>query len=112
MHTFQTTRALTRQTLRSAVHSRNGLEKSKTLVLDLSSQRLSLEEAATVAFSCRTMRSRYNAKRDLLMLEFDNQREKLAYLKQLPQWLWNRGSVVWEFSPAQLELWRTEAAGG
>lgn len=105
------TRTVTRRTLSSAVRSPNRLEKAKTLVLDLSSQRLTFEEAATVAFSCRTVRSRYNTKRDFLMLEFDDQREKLAYLKQLPQWLWNRGSVVWEFSPAQLELWRTEAAG-
>lgn len=112
MNPFQATRALTRQTLRRTGRARNELDKSKTLVLDLSSQRLSLEEAATVAFSCRSVRSRYNPKRNLLMLEFDNQREKLAYLKRLPQWLWNRGSVVWEFSPAQLELWRVEAAGG
>lgn len=108
MHTFRS-RALTRRTVIPS--ARNTLEKSKTLIFDLSPQRLSLEEAATVAFNCRSLHSRYNAKRDLLMLEFDSQREKLAYLKQLPQWLWNRGSVVWEFSPAQLELWRTEAAG-
>lgn len=110
MHTFRT-RTLSRQTLSSTLNSRNRLEKARTLVLDLSSQRLTLEEAATVAFSCRAMPSRYNAKRDLLLLEFNDQREKLAYLKQLPQWLWNRGAVIWEFSPMQLELWRTEAAG-
>lgn len=109
MHTFRS-RALTRRTLVRSVFPHNALEKSRTLILDLSPQRLSLEEAATVAFNCRTLCTRYNAKRDLLMLEFDSHREKLAYLKRLPQWLWNRGCVVFEFSSAQLELWRTEAA--
>lgn len=108
----QRTRTVTRRVLHSATHTRNTLDKARTLVLDLSPQRLNLEEAATLAFNSREVRSRYNPKRDLLMLEFDDPQGKLAYMKRLPQWLWNRGCVVWEFSPAQLEAWRIEASGG
>jgi hypothetical protein len=105
------TKNAVRRTLGAALRSRNVLDKNKTLVLDLSPSRLTLEEAATLAFNSRELRSRYNAHRDLLILEFSAPREKLAYMKRLPQWLWNRGIVRWDASEAQLELWRLEAAG-
>lgn len=104
-------KAAARRALAKAVQQRNTMEKARTLVLDLSPSRISLEEAATVAFNARNMRSRYNKKRDLLLLEFDTPQEKLKYMKRLPQWLWNRQSVVWEFAPAELELWRMESLG-
>lgn len=100
-----------RRVLTKAVQQRNVLEKSRTLVLNLSPSNIDIDEAATIAFNARTIRSRYNKKRDLLMLEFDSPREKLRYLKQLPRWLWNRNCVVFDYPAAQLELWRLESLG-
>lgn len=93
----------------STIPRRDNADKSKSIVLDLSSPRISLEEAATIAFHSRSIRSRFNRRRSLLILEFDTPREKLSYLKKLPQWLWNRGCIVWEFQPTELALWRVEA---
>ncbi len=104
-------KAAARRVLARAVQQRNTMEKARTLVVDLSPARISLEEAATVAFHARNIRSRYNKKRDLLMLEFDTPQAKLAYMKRLPQWLWNQHCVVWEYAPAELELWRMESLG-
>lgn len=103
------TRTVTRRNVGSALQRRDAVEKTKSIVIDLSSSRVSLEEAASVAFHARQIRSRFNRRRSLLLLEFDTPQEKLSYLKKLPQWLWNRGCIVWEYQPAELALWRVEA---
>ena len=73
------------------------------LALNLSD--LSLGEIAKITHHVGNARSRYNEKRNLLILEFDSQQKKVDYMKQLPQWLWNRGAVLWECSNEQLEDW-------
>ena len=87
------------------------IDKAKTLVLDLSRSRMTLEEAATIAFNARDLTSSYNRKRDLLIIEFDTPREKLNFMKRLPQWAWNRGAVVWEISSEELDQWTFESMG-
>lgn len=100
-----------RRVLTKAVQRRNVMEKSRTLILNLSPTHIDIDEAATIAFNARTIRSRYNKKRDLLMLEFDTPQDKLRYLKRLPQSLWNRNCVVFDYPATQLELWRLESLG-
>jgi hypothetical protein len=79
-------------------------DKSKMLALDLTD--LSLEEVAKVTqHAGANVYSRYNEKRNLLILEFEDQQKKVDYMKHLPQWLWNRGGVLWECSNEQLEHW-------
>ena len=78
-------------------------DKSKMLALNLSE--LSLEEVAKITERVGNVHSRYNEKRNLLILEFEDQQKKVDYMKHLPQWLWNRGSVLWECSTEQLEDW-------
>lgn len=108
MHVAKT---LARRNLSRHIAGRDPLEKTRVIVLDLSPSRMSLEEAASLAFHSRHIRSRFNKRRSYLMLEFDTAREKLTYLKQLPQWLWNQGCVVWEYTQPELELWRLESMG-
>ena len=84
--------------------SRSGLaDKSRMLALNLTD--LSLEEVAKITQYIGNANSRYNEKRNLLILEFDDQNKKVDYLKRLPQWLWNRNAVLWETSNEQLEEW-------
>ena len=78
-------------------------DKSKMLALSLSD--LTLEEIAKITQHVGNVHSRYNEKRNVLILEFENQQKKVDYMKHLPQWLWNRGSVLWECSSEQLENW-------
>jgi hypothetical protein len=78
-------------------------DKSKMLALNLSD--LSLEEIAKITQHVGNVHSRYNEKRNVLILEFENQQKKVDYMKHLPQWLWNRGAVLWECSSEQLENW-------
>jgi hypothetical protein len=66
---------------------------------------LSLDEIAKITQHVGNVNSRYNEKRNLLILEFEDQHKKVDYMKQLPQWLWNRGAVLWECSSDQLENW-------
>lgn len=73
------------------------------LALNLSD--LSLEEVAKVIRQLGSAQSRFNEKRNLLILEFDHQHKKVDYMKQLPQRLWNCGAVLWECSNEQLEDW-------
>jgi hypothetical protein len=102
-------RSVVRRSLSHCVVDRDAAEKAKVIVLDFSPSRITLEEAASLAFHSRNIRSRYNKRRNFLILEFETAREKLAYLKKLPQWLWNRGCVVWEYRRPELDLWRLEA---
>lgn len=78
-------------------------DKSKMLALNLSD--LSLEEVAKITERVGNVHSRYNEKRNVLILEFEDQQKKVDYMKHLPQWLWNRGGVLWECSAEQLEDW-------
>jgi hypothetical protein len=73
------------------------------LALNLSD--LSLEEVAKITERVGNVHSRYNEKRNVLILEFEDQQKKVDYMKHLPQWLWNRGSVLWECTTEQLEDW-------
>ena len=82
-------------------------DKSKMLAINLSE--LTLGEVATITQHIGNARSRYNEKRNILILEFDHQHIKVNYMKQLPQWLWNRGAVLWECSNEQLEAWIYES---
>jgi hypothetical protein len=102
---------LIRRTLRKHVHHDALMDKSRTLVLDLSRARVTMEEAATLAFNSRDLESSYNRRRDLLILEFNSPREKLKYMKRLPQWCWNRGCILWDCSNEELDQWAFEAMG-
>jgi hypothetical protein len=82
-------------------------DKSIMLALNLSG--LSLGEVAKITQHIGNARSRYNEKRNLLILEFDDQHRKVDYMKHLPQWLWNCGAVLWECSDEQMEEWLYEA---
>lgn len=89
---------------KSRHHFSSGLaDKARMLALDLSD--LSLEEVAKITRHVGNVHSRYNEKRNLLILEFDSQQKKVDYMKHLPQWLWNHGAVLWESSDEQLEHW-------
>ena len=89
---------------RKTTHSTSSLaDKSRMLAINLSD--LSLEEVAKITQRLGNVHSRYNEKRNLLILEFEDQEKKVDYMKQLPQWLWNRGGVLWECSNEQLENW-------
>jgi hypothetical protein len=85
--------------------------RTKVLVLDISKSKLSLEEAAKLAFSTRDMPLSYNKKRDLLILEFETPHDKIRYMKRLPQWLWNKGCVIWEYTDTELQQWMLESMG-
>lgn len=78
-------------------------DKSRMLALDLTD--LSLDEVAKITHHINDAHSRYNENRCILILEFDSQQKKVDYMKRLPQWLWNRGGVLWECSNEQLETW-------
>jgi hypothetical protein len=78
-------------------------DKSRMLALNLSD--LSLEDIAKITEHVGNVNSRYNEKRNLLILEFQDQQKKVDYMKHLPQWLWNRGAVLWECTSEQLENW-------
>ena len=80
-------------------------DKSRMLVLDLSLSKLSLDELDKVTQESLDAHTRFNEKRDLLILEFEDQHKKVDYMKRLPQWIWNRGCVLWECTDAQLEKW-------
>ena len=78
-------------------------DKSRMLALNLAD--LSLDEIAKITQHVGNVNSRYNEKRNLLILEFQDQHKKVEYMKHLPQWVWNRGAVLWECSSDQLENW-------
>ncbi|MGD8591594.1 MAG: hypothetical protein PVF82_02105 [Gammaproteobacteria bacterium] len=78
-------------------------DKSRMLALNLAD--LSLDEIAKITQHVGNVNSRYNEKRNLLILEFQDQHKKVDYMKHLPQWVWNRGAVLWECSSDQLENW-------
>ena len=78
-------------------------DKSRMLALNLAD--LSLDEIAKITQHVGNVNSRYNEKRNLLILEFQDQHKKVYYMKHLPQWVWNRGAVLWECSSHQLENW-------
>ncbi len=101
---------LARRTLARGIVKYVG-DKSKFLVIDLSRSKITLEEAATLAFNARDIQSRYNKERDLLIFEFETAQEKLSYMKRLPQWVWNRGCVILEYSNDDLEQWVLETVG-
>ena len=84
-------------------HTSSLADKSRMLALNLSD--LTLEEVAKITQRLGNVHSRYNEKRNELILEFEDQQKKVDYMKHLPQWLWNRGSVLWECSNEQLENW-------
>ncbi|NOY72088.1 MAG: hypothetical protein GXP14_06885 [Gammaproteobacteria bacterium] len=101
-------KCLTQQVLSKQAFN-SPLTKSTTIVLNLSRSKVTLEEAATIAFNARRYDVRYNCKRDLLMIEFESTKDKLRYMKKIPQWLWNRGCVLWDCSAKSLDKWVFES---
>lgn len=101
----------TRRAINRGVLSSQGLDKSRYVVLKFAPSLLSLEEAAMLSFQFRDIESRYNKKRHLLILQFDSPAEKLQFVKRLPQWLWNRGCVQFDFTAPQLNQWLVETIG-
>lgn len=86
------------------IYSQSSLaDRSKMLALNLSD--LSLGEVAKITQHIGNAHTRYNEKRNVLIVEFEHQHQKVDYMKHLPQWLWNRGAVLWECSNDQLEEW-------
>ncbi|WP_455206174.1 hypothetical protein [Kaarinaea lacus] len=84
------------------------VDKTKILAIDLSLSKLSLAEVAKLVSLLQQFRSRFNKKRNLLLLEFSDPQQKVIALKLLPQWAWNRGAVLWETSNHDLQEWVSE----
>lgn len=87
----------------------NATDRSRILILNLSPSRVNESEADALFLSSLDHFFRYNKKRDLLFLEFSDAKQKLRYMKNLPPAFWNRGCVVWEYSPNQLSQWLDES---
>jgi hypothetical protein len=86
-----------------------GADRSRILILNLSPSRVNEGEADALFLNSLDHFYRYNKKRDLLFLEFSDSKQKLRYMKCLPQSFWTRGCVVWEYSPVQFSQWLDES---
>jgi len=100
-----------RRVLAKSISTGSSPDKSKILILDMTSPKVSIEEIATLSFHSRHIRSRFHKQNNWLMFEFDTTQDKLRYMKKLPLWLWTRGCVIWECSQSQHDVWHQEASG-